>query len=65
MRKHESEDIARLFNDWASADLQLALSNAGVSPDGSQRLFVAWLLRRREEIIAAVLAASEERGTRR
>lgn len=57
LTKERAERFERLFNDWASSDVQMKLS-AGLFPDGTQHIFVAFLLAQRREIIASVKAGA-------
>ena len=59
MTKGDIKTFKRLFDDWASADVQMRTKN-GDFGDGTQHQFIDFLLSRRAVIISAVeLTAAE------
>lgn len=53
MSKDEVAKFKKLFNDWASSDVQLRTKN-GDFGDGTQHQFISFLLNYRAPIISAL-----------
>lgn len=59
MSKNEVAKFRALFNDWASSNVQIATKN-GDFGDGTQHLFIDFLLMYREPIINALEFAARD-----